>query len=358
MTTLAPTLEAYFTDRLVRQRRVSPNTLASYRDTLKLLLSFVNNRTGVPPSRLDLGHLDAATIGAFLEHLELERGNTTRTRNIRLAAIHSFFHYCALRHPEHAATIQRVLAIPPKRAVKRTITYLTPAEVQALLGNPDRLTWAGRRDHAMLLTAVQTGLRVSELLALTRGDTHLQTCAHVRTIGKGRKERVAPLTTQTVRVLRAWTRELDDRPDSPLFPSRDRCRLSRDAVERRRAKHVQAAALTCPSLSSKRVTMHVLRHTSAMNLRNAGVDTATIALWLGHAQERTTHIYLHADLALKQRTLDRITPPTGRPGRYRPPDRILRFLENLSNTLRSNAMSGSPSRRGRLTMTAADLRIA
>jgi integrase/recombinase XerD len=329
MTALAPTLEAYFTDRLIRQRRVSPNTVASYRDTLKLLLTFVHTRTGVVPAQLDLAQLDAGTIGAFLEHLELDRGNAARTRNIRLAAIHSFFHYCALRHPEHAASIQRVLAIPAKRAVKRTITYLTPPEVQALLDSADRSTWAGRRDHAMLLTAVQTGLRVSELLALTRADTKLGAGAHVRTIGKGRKERVAPLTRETVAILRAWTRELDENPGSPLFPSRDGGHLSRDAVERRLATHVDAARNSCPSLWAKHITMHVLRHTSAMNLRAAGVDTATIALWLGHAQERTTHIYLHADLALKQRTLDRITPPTGKPGRYKAPDRILRFLDSL-----------------------------
>jgi integrase/recombinase XerD len=329
MTGLAPTLEAYFTERLIRQRRVSPHTIASYRDTFRLLLAYLQRTTGTPPSRLQITDLDAATIGAFLQHLEQERGNTARTRNIRLAAIHSFFHYCALRHPEHAALIQRVLAIPPKRAEKRTVTFLTPVETQALLDAPNRSTWAGRRDHALLLTAVQTGLRISELLSLTHGDTQLDTGAHVRTVGKGRKERVAPLSKPTVAVLRAWLRETIVQPGSPLFPSRDGGTLTRDAIERRLAQHVQTAQHACGSLQSKRVTMHTMRHTAAMNLLAAGVDTSTIALWLGHEQERTTHIYLHADLELKQRTLDRITPPEGRPGRYRAPDTLLAFLEGL-----------------------------
>src|SRR5215210_2291226 len=329
MTGLAPTLEAYFTDRLIRQRRVSPHTIASYRDMFRLLLAYLQRTTGTPPSRLQITDLDAATIGAFLQHLEQQRANTARTRNIRLAAIHSFFHYCALRHPEHAALIQRVLAIPRKRAGKRTVTFLTPVETQALLDAPNRSTWAGRRDHALLLTAVQTGLRISELLSLTHGDTQLDTGAHVRTVGKGRKERVAPLSKPTVAVLRAWLRETIVQPGSPRFPSRDGGTLTRDAIERRLAQHVQTAQRACGSLQSKRVTMHTMRHTAAMNLLAAGVDTSTIALWLGHEQERTTHIYLHADLELKQRTLDRITPPEGRPGRYRAPDTLLAFLEGL-----------------------------
>lgn len=329
MTALAPTLQAYFTHRLLCQRRVSPNTVAGYRDAFRLLLGFVQQKTGTPPARLELTQLDAPTIGAFLEHLERDRGNSARTRNIRLAALHSFFDYCALHHPEHAALIQRVLAIPLKRAEKRTVTFLTPEEVNALLDSPDRATWAGRRDHALLLTAVQTGLRVSELLALTRADVHLSSGPHLRAIGKGRKERVAALTRQTVAVLRVWLRESADQPASPLFPSRHGGTLTRDAIERRLAKHVATACRRCPTLRSKRVSMHVLRHTAAMTLMGAGIDTSTIALWLGHEQERTTHVYLHADLALKQRTLDRITPPHGHPGRYRAPDTLLGFLEGL-----------------------------
>ena len=222
-----------------------------------------------------------------------------------------------------------MLAIPAKRATKRTVTFLIPKEVQALLDAPNRSTWAGRRDHALLLTAVQTGLRISELLGLARADTQLGTGAHVRTVGKGRKERVAPLTKQTVAVLRVWLREITDQPGTPLFPSRDGGTLTRDAIERRLAQHVKTAQQTCPAFRCKRVTMHTMRHTAAMNLLTAGVDTSSIVLWLGHEQERTTHIYLHADLELKQRTLDRMTLPEGRPGRYRAPDTLLAFLEGL-----------------------------
>jgi integrase/recombinase XerD len=328
-TPLAPSLEAFFTDRLLCQQRVSPNTIASYRDTFRLLLTFAQQNTGTNPARLELTQLDAPTIGAFLEHLETNRSNSARTRNLRLAAVHSFFNYCALRHPEHAALIARVLAIPTKRSEKRIITFLQPDEVKALLASPDRSTWAGRRDHALLLTAVQTGLRVSELTGLTNADVQLGSGPHLRAFGKGRKERVAPLTSQTVAVLKVWTRERGGLPADPLFPTRTGTQLSRDAVERRLAKHLEIARRDCPTLRSKRVSMHMLRHTSAMMLLTAGIDTSTIALWLGHEQERTTHVYLHADLALKQRALDRATPPGSRPGRYRPPDSLLDFLDNL-----------------------------
>jgi integrase/recombinase XerD len=328
-TPLAPTLEAFFTDRLLCQQRVSPNTIASYRDTFRLLLAFVQQKTGTRPARLELTQLDAAAIGAFLEHLETQRGNSARTRNVRLAAVHSFFNYCALRHPEHAALIARVLSIPAKRSEKRIVTFLNPEEVKALLNSPDRSTWAGRRDHALMLCAVQTGLRVSELIGLTNADVQLATGPHLRTLGKARKERVTPLTTQTVAVLKVWRRERAGQPADPLFPTRTGRQLTRDAIERRLAKHLQTAQNECPTLGTKRVSMHVLRHTAAMMLLTAGVDTSTIALWLGHEQERTTHIYLHADLALKQRALDRTTPPNGRPGRYQAPDSLLAFLDNL-----------------------------
>jgi len=328
-TPLAPTLEAFFTDRLIRQQRVSPNTIASYRDTFRLLLGFMQQHTGTRPARLKLTQLDAPTIGAFLEHLEHARGNSARTRNIRLAAVHSFFNYCALRHPEHAALIARVLSIPTKRSQKRIVTFLAPIELKALLDSPDQSTWAGRRDHALLLCAAQTGLRVSELLDLTCADVQLGTAPHLRAFGKGRKERVVPLTRQTLAVLRVWIRERQGQPADPLFPSRTGGPLTRDAVERRLAKHIATAQHNCPPLRAKSVSMHVLRHTAAMMLLTAGVDTSTIALWLGHEQERTTRVYLHADLALKQRALDRATPPDGRPGRYRAPDSLLAFLDDL-----------------------------
>lgn len=269
--TLAPTLQAFFTDRLVRQRGASPHTIAAYRDTMRLLLTFAQQRLSKPPATLDLIDLDAALIGAFLDYLQHERGNSARTRNARLAAIHSLFKFATLRHPEHAALIQRVLAIPPKRFDKALITYLTPTDVDALLAAPDRLTHAGRRDHALLLLAVRTGLRMSELINLNRADLHPGTGAHVNCLGKGRKHRSTPLDKHTVTVLKNWLDERGGEPDEPLFPARTGTRLSRDAVERLVTKHATAAGL-------KAVTPHVLRHTTAMQLLHAGVDTTVIAL--------------------------------------------------------------------------------
>jgi len=329
VTALAPTLQAFFTDRLLRQRQASPHTIAAYRDTWRMLLTFTARQAGKPPSQLDLGDLDAPLIGSFLDHLEHERGNSPRTRNARLAAIHSLFRYAALRHPEHAEVIARVLAIPPKRFDKALVTWLTGPEIDALLAAPDRSTWAGRRDHALILLAAQTGLRVSELTGLTIGDIHLGAGAHVSCTGKGRKQRITPLTTGTVAVLRAWLTERGGQPGQALFPARTGGRLSRDAVERRIAKHTTTAAARCPSLNAKTVTAHTLRHTAAMRLLHAGTDTSVIALWLGHEQAETTQIYLHADLALKERALARTTPPDVKPGRFRPPDKLLAFLEAL-----------------------------
>jgi integrase/recombinase XerD len=329
MTALAPTLQAFFTDRLGRQRHASPHTVAAYRDTWRLLLSYAASQASRQPSELDLTDLDAPLIGKFLDHLEHDRGNSPRTRNARLAAIHSLFRYAALRHPEHAETIARVLAIPPKRYDKALVTWLTEPELAALLAAPDRSTWAGRRDHALILLAAQTGLRVSELTGLTIGDAHLGTGPHVSCTGKGRKQRITPLTTATVAVLRTWLAERRAQPGQPLFPNRTGGQLSRDAVEHRIAKHTAVAAARCPSMNAKTITAHTLRHTAAMRLLQAGTDTSVIALWLGHEQAETTQIYLHADLALKERALARTKPPNTRPGRYRPPDKLLAFLEAL-----------------------------
>ncbi len=329
MSALAPTLQAFFTDRLIRQRQASPQTIAAYRDTLRLLLTFAAARTGKQPSRLDVADLDAPLVGAFLDYLERDRGNGARTRNARLAAIRSLFRYAALRHPEHADLIGRVLAIPPKRFERSLVTYLTEPEVDALLAAPDRTTPTGRRDHALLLVAVQTGLRVSELIGLRCADVHLGTGAHVSCRGKGRKERITPLSAGTVAVLRVWLAERAGAPAAALFPTGLGGPLSRDAIERRLARHSANAAASCPSLRAKRVSAHVLRHTAAMRLLEAGVDTSVIALWLGHEQLNTTQIYLHADLALKERALARTTPPDTKPGRYRASDPILAFLQGL-----------------------------
>ena len=329
MSALAPTLQAFFTDRLIRQRHASGHTIAAYRDTFRLLLGYAAARTGRPPSRLDVVDLDADTIAGFLNHLERDRGNSVRTRNARLATIHSLFRFAVLQHPELADTISRVLAIPPKRFDRVLISYLTEPEVDALLAACDPTTWTGRRDHALLLLAAQTGLRISELIGLTRADLHLGAGAHVSCHGKGRKDRVTPLTADTVAVLRDWLSEHDSSPDAPLFPTRRGTKLSRDAIEHRLTHYAARAADRCPSLRGKAITAHVLRHTTAMRLLHAGVDTSVIALWLGHANVDTTQIYLHADLELKERALARTRPPKSRSGRYRPPDRLIAWLEAL-----------------------------
>jgi len=329
MTALAPSLQAYFTDRLIGQRAASPNTIAAYRLTFCLLLRFASQRTGKPPSDLDIAQLDAPLIAAFLEHLQQERGNSAATRNNRLAAIHSLFAYLALHHPEHAATIQRVLAIPPKRTERNLLAYLTEPEVDALLAACDQAAWTGRRDHAMLALTIQAGLRISELAGLVCQDITLAAGANVHTIGKGRKERRTPLTPPTKATLNAWLRERAGAPEDPLFPTITGKRLSRDAIERRLARHVAVAAQTCPSITTKRVTMHTLRHTAAMRLLLAGNDITVIALWLGHEQISTTNIYLHADMTHKQQAIDRTKPLAAKPGRYRPPDTLIAFLEAL-----------------------------
>jgi site-specific recombinase XerD len=278
---------------------------------------------------LDLTDLDAPLIGAFLDHLETERGNSVRTRNARLAAIHSLFRHAALAHPEHAQSIARVLAIPPKRFDRALITYLTEPEVDALLAACDQTTWTGRRDHTLLLLTVQTGLRISELTGLTRADVHLGPGAHVACHGKGRKDRITPLTSGTVSALRAWLDEQPGDPRDPLFPTSRGNRLSRDAVEHRVTHYAARAAQACPSLRGKAITAHVLRHTTAMRLLHAGVDTSVIALWLGHESVDTTQIYLHADLKLKEKALARTKPPNGRASRYQPTDQLIAWLEAL-----------------------------
>ena len=329
MTTLATTLQAFFTDRLVRQRQVSPNTLAAYRDTLRLFLVFASAQKRKEPSKLEFNDLDAPLVGAFLDYLEQQRKNGVRTRNARLAAIRSLFRYAALRHPELAALIERVLAIPPKRFERRLVTFLTEPEVNALLAAPDRTTRTGRRDHGLLGLATQSGLRASELIGLRWTDVHLGAGAHVSCLGKGRKQRITPLTTGMVAVMRAWLRESGSQPDQPVFTTYTGKSLSRDALEHRLAKYIEIASANCPTLRQKTVTMHVLRHTAAMRLLLAGVDTSVIALWLGHEQVETTQIYLHADLAIKERALARTNPPNTTPSRYRPSDKLLAFLEVL-----------------------------
>jgi site-specific recombinase XerD len=329
VTAAAATVQAFFTERLARQRRASPHTIAAYRDTLRLLLGFAAERAGTVPCRLGFAHLAAPVITAFLDHCEHQRGNSIRTRNARLAAIHSLFGYAALRHPEHAADIERVLAIPPKRADQTIVTYLTDDEAGALLAAPDRATRTGRRDHAWILLAVQTGLRASELTGLARGDAHLGHGAYIACHGKGRKDRITPLTPGTVTTLRDWLAERGGEPGDPLFVTGRGGPMSHDALQQRLAVYAAKAARTCPTLAGKKITPHVLRHTAAMRLLHAGTDITVIALWLGHESVTTTQIYLQADMALKQQALDRTTPLATPPGRYQPPDELLAFLEAL-----------------------------
>ncbi len=330
MSALAPTLEAFFTTRLARQRQASRRTLEAYRDAFCLLLHYAQARTGKAPQELEIADLHAELIGGFLEHLEAQRGNSVATRNARLTAIRSFYRFAAYRHPEHAALIGRVLAIPIKRRESTIVSFLNDAEIEALLATPDRSTREGRRDHCLLLVAVQTGLRLSELTGLRCQDVKLAPPAHVACLGKGRKRRETPLSSGAVRVLRAWLRERGDTDHEPLFPSRLGGHLSSDAVQRLVAKHVASASRSCPSLRAKRVTPHTLRHSCAMRLLHHGVDVAVIAMWLGHERLQSTQTYLHADLTIKQQALDRMAPDgQSAARRYRPPDRLIAQLKAL-----------------------------
>lgn len=322
-------LQSFFMQRLIQQRRASEHTIASYRDTFRLLLRFIHKQLRKAPSTLALEDIGRSVVVAFLDDLENDRGVTARTRNLRLTAIRSFFRYVAFEAPTHAAQTQRILAIPAKRVTHPLVPFLNRQEVDALLAAPDRHTWSGRRDYALILLAVQTGLRLSELIGLQPADLHLGTGAHVRVIGKGRKERCTPLSSKTRAVLSAWMRESSSASTQPLFPNARGGRLSAHGVHYLVAKHVATAAATCPSLKYKRVTPHVFRHTAAMDLLQAGAEQSIIALWLGHESIETTQIYLDADLESKRRVMEMTTPPGGNPGRYRPDDKLLAFLKSL-----------------------------
>ncbi len=322
-------LQSFFTDRLLRQRRASPHTIAGYRDCFRLLLHFAKERLGKIPSKILVEDLDAPFLGLFLEHLESVRKNSARTRNARLAAIHSFFQYVALEEPGCALHCQRILAMPNKRHERRQIEFLNREEIDALLAVPKLSTWVGRRDRTFLLVAVQTGLRVSELIGLNCQDVVLGTGAHVRCIGKGRKQRCTPLRPETAQMLDAWLRECHGLPETPVFLSIRGSRLSRDAIERLIAKYTHVAEHACHSIKRKKVSPHVLRHSAAMNLLQHGVDRSVIALWLGHESVETTQMYLHADMRLKEKALSRTAPLGVKPTRYHPDDKLLAFLESL-----------------------------
>lgn len=322
-------LESFFTDRLMEQRAASPHTIASYRDTFRLLLKFTSTRLRKAPSDIRLDDLDAAFIGSFLKHLQEDRGNASRTRNVRLAAIRSFFRYVSWNEPAHSARCQSILAMPSKRFTRRTIEYLHRSEMEALLAAPDLATWIGRRDRALLLLALRTGFRVSEVVALRWAEVALADGAHVRCEGKGRKQRATPIGKEVRKLLKAWKRENKPGATCPVFPSLRGGALSRDGVERIVKRHVETARRHCPSLRNKRVTPHVLRHSAAMDLLEHGVDRSVIALWLGHESVETTQIYLHADLRRKEKALERTPALKAKPGRYKPGDELLGFLESL-----------------------------
>lgn len=325
----APLLERFFTQRLMQQRQASPHTISSYRDTFRQFLKFAQQRLHKPPSRINFEEIEAPLIVEFLDDIEKLHGLSVRSRNLRLTALHSFFRYAAFEAPAHSAQIQRVLAIPSKRFTQTLVQFLTRAEVDALLAAPDLRTWSGRRDHAFLLVAVQTGLRLSEMTGLTRESLILGAGAHVRVIGKGRKERCTPIVRSTLAILKAWLREPQRGEGNVLFPSAKGKRLSVHGVQYLLKKHRMTASKLCPSLKDKRVTVHRLRHTMAMDLLQAGVDRSVIALWLGHESVETTQIYLEATLAIKEQALAKTTPSNGRAARYQPGDQLLGFLNSL-----------------------------
>lgn len=329
MTQLAPTLERFFTVHLIQELNASRHTVLAYRDTWSLLLSYLQKETGTPPNRLDLSGFTSSTIGGFLTYLEEERGNSIRTRNARLAAIHAFFSYAAIHHPEHSQSISDVLNLPTKRSEHTNLTFLTEDEARALADAPTSQTWTGRRDRVLLLTAITTGLRVSELTALRWGGLNLHTPAHLSCLGKGRRNRVTPLNKETRKTLLTWFDELSPNPSDPVFPSNRGTPMSTDAVAQRIKIHGVTASKSCPTLKRKHITPHTLRHTCAMRLLQNGVDTSTIALWLGHQSAETTQIYLHEDLGMKERALASINPTGIIPDSFTPSNELLAFLEDL-----------------------------
>lgn len=329
MTAVSPTMQAFFVSGLDRQKGASSHTVDSYRYALRLLLVFARDQTGKHPNDLDFADLDAGFVARFLDHLETDRHNSVASRNTRLAALHSFFRFASYRHPEHADTIGQILAIPKKKTTTAPRSFLTGEEMDALLAATDRNTWNGRRDHTLLVVALRTGLRLSELTGLRVQDADLGPAAHLNCLGKGRKRRDTPVDKPTAALLRAWLDERQGRPDEPLFPSRRGTRLSADAVQRLVAKHVTTAQAACPSMRGKKISTHNLRHSCAMDLLRHGTDPAVLAMWLGHENLDSVSAYIHADPTMKQRALDRRTPTTAEPGRYRPPDQLLAFLDGL-----------------------------
>ena len=326
---IAVLLETFFTDHLTTQRQVSQHTIASYRDTFRLLLEFAQRELHKPPAVLTIDDLSVSFVKKFLFHLESTRAVSARTRNQRLAAIRSCFRFAALYLPEKSHLIQQVLALPSKRYKRTLISFLTEEEVTALLAAPDTSLWSGKRDYTLMLLAIQTGLRVSEITGIRRADLHLGSGAHVRCFGKGRKERCTPLTKQTAAALISWLRHIPDRESEPVFGSMRGKPLTADGVQYILSKHVAQARKQCSSLTRKRISPHVLRHTAAMRLLLAGVDRTVIALWLGHESVDTTLMYLEATLEMKEKAVNKTSLPDSKQRRFRAQDKLLAFLEGL-----------------------------
>ena len=322
-------LQEYFCDRLIAQRDASPATVATYRDTFRLLLAYARDVEHKAPTEITLGDIDAPLILRFLNHLERERGNTPRTRNARLAAIRSFLHFAAVKSPASLPSVQRVLAIPMKRFDRHVLGFLTREEVDAIVAAPDRSRWSGRRDHAMLATFYNTGARLSEIAGVRVRDVATDRSRAVRVHGKGRKERVVPLWPSTCRIISAWIREIRSADEAPRFPTRGGDPMSKSAIQERLSRAVAAATVSCPTLSGRRISPHTLRHTTAMHLLQSGVDITVIALWLGHESPATTHMYIEADLSMKRRALDKVVEPRIRATRMVPSDKLLAFLDRL-----------------------------
>ena len=326
---LSAYLQRFFTERLGHQMKASPNTIASYRDTFRLLLRYAAAQQEKEPTQLQIADIDADLVAHFLTDLETTRGDAARSRNTRLAAIRSFYKYVAVNEPQLLHHCQRVMAMPAKRHVKRAIDYLSREEIEAVIAAPDLSTWHGRRDRVILVLALQTGLRVTELVTLTCSDIALGAGAHVRCLGKGRKERSTPIRKDSIKLLKDWLAERRGQPADPLFISNRGTQLSRDAIECMVQKHAATASRACPSRRAKRISPHVLRHSAAMQLLHGGVDRTVIALWLGHESVETTQMYLHADMKMKEQAIAMTRPVEAKHGRYRPSDKLLSFLEAL-----------------------------
>ena len=329
ITSFPALLQDFFSKRLIAQRQASPHTVASYRDTFRLFLRYAHDCTKKPASTLTLAELDAPLILGFLDHLECQRQNHARTRNARLSAIRSFLHYAALHDPTTLPVIQRSLAIPTKRFDRPLVGFLSREELEAILAAPDSSTWTGRRDHVLFATMYNTGARVSEIINVRVGDVTLDQSSSIHLHGKGRKERAVPLWKTTAKRLKEWLSHVQGNPEAPLFPNRHGRMLTRSGVEDRLRAAVEIAATHCPSLEKRRVSPHVLRHTTAMHLLQSGVDLSVIALWLGHESPETTHLYVEADLAMKERALKKLQSPPNKTFRFRADDRLLAFLNSL-----------------------------